>query len=171
MDRKKVAAGIAARHKELLRFLPSQGSMTAGADDGSKERRTGLDYGYEFVEKFVQISVRVPRLSPKTLSGFLDNLLAQRRSGGPARGESSLDAPDVVTTESQDVRRVMEMVAPALGFNPRRLKQFLNLFRLRCIIAWNTRQLRLEDSGGWTLPQLGKIVAIQSTILSSLIPS
>ncbi len=56
----------------------------------------------------------------------------------------------------------MEMVAPALGNNPRRLKQFLNLFRLRHYIAQRTGQLRAAEQGlGLTLPQLGKIVAVE----------
>ena len=52
------------------------------------------------------------------------------------------------------------MVAPALESNPRRLKQFVNLFRLRAYIAGEIGAF--DEVGGrtLTLPQLGKFVAI-----------
>ncbi|MBH8563111.1 GUN4 domain-containing protein, partial [Nostoc sp. CENA67] len=58
------------------------------------------------------------------------------------------------------------MVAPALDYNPRRLKQFLNLFRLKTYIASNTGLFdEIVFSGTsinqlLTLEQLGKFTAI-----------
>jgi hypothetical protein len=48
------------------------------------------------------------------------------------------------------------MVAPAVGFNPRRLKKFLNLLRFRYCVAFETDVLGL-----WTIPRLAKVVAIE----------
>ncbi|HYO57450.1 hypothetical protein, partial [Archangium sp.] len=60
-------------------------------------------------------------------------------------------------TDSPEVREVMKRVAPALEFNLRRLKQFLNVFRLSIYIANHTG---LFDAGhALTLSQLGKFVA------------
>ena len=69
--------------------------------------------------------------------------------------------------ESQTVRNIIIMVAPALDDNPRRLKQFINVFRLKTFIAASTGLLdelldndnRTQESG-LTLEQLGKFTAI-----------
>jgi cold shock CspA family protein len=184
MDRQKIAAGIAARNKELLRFLPAGSADARRANDQpaerENERRRGLSFGYEFVEKFVQLPIRIPRLTAVALTRFLDDLLdspirAAQTSGMTlehtlksdlvplSRGivtEHTLDI-DLVERDAPEVRRVMEMVAPALGFNPRRLKQYLNLLRFRYLVASKTGQLRTPQSAGWTVPQLGKVVAIE----------
>jgi hypothetical protein len=64
--------------------------------------------------------------------------------------------------DSDKVRAVASMVANSISRNPRRLKQFLNLFRLQAYIANETG---LFDSGHrgeppLTMEQLGKFVAI-----------
>ncbi len=48
MDREKVAAGIAVKHKDVLPFL------------GKSESLDGLQFGYDFIEKFIQIPFYVP---------------------------------------------------------------------------------------------------------------
>jgi hypothetical protein len=65
------------------------------------------------------------------------------------------------TKDSNNVKRIIKMVAPVFDFNPRRLKQFLNLFRLEAFIA-NEMGLLDEVDGRriMTLQQLGKFVAI-----------
>lgn len=45
MDRKVVSAGFAAKNEKVFRFLDVD----------------GLEYGYEFIEKFIQLPFRVPR--------------------------------------------------------------------------------------------------------------
>lgn len=69
-----------------------------------------------------------------------------------------------VTRDSATVRKIVQMVAPALGYNPRRIKQFINMFRLKALIAAETGLFDAPKSGpshkGLTLPQLGKFVAI-----------
>lgn len=58
MDRTKVAAGVAMRNKELLPFLyPNAG---AGPVDNGATGIKGLQFGYEFIEKFIQIPFSVP---------------------------------------------------------------------------------------------------------------
>jgi KAP family P-loop domain/TIR domain/Clp amino terminal domain, pathogenicity island component len=64
--------------------------------------------------------------------------------------------------DSDTIRAVALMYAKTLGTNPRRLKQFMNLFRLQAYIA---NEIGLFDRGqggtpAITLEQLGKIVAI-----------
>ena len=36
------------------------------------------------------------------------------------------------------VRNIVQMVAPTLEYNPRRVKQFINMFRLKALIAAET---------------------------------
>ncbi len=56
------------------------------------------------------------------------------------------------------------MVAPALDYNPRRIKQFINLFRLRTFIANETGLFDVSEGPfldeSLTLEQLGKFIAI-----------
>lgn len=55
-------------------------------------------------------------------------------------------------------------MAPALDYNPRRLKQFMNLFRLKAFIAAETGLFDLQGNQspeqGLTLQQLGKFTAL-----------
>ncbi len=69
--------------------------------------------------------------------------------------------------DSPAVRDVIRMVAPFFDYNPRRIKQFLNLFRLKVYIAYLTGLFdRIEDGEGnivqeaLTVPQLAKFTAI-----------
>ncbi|MFM1843040.1 MAG: hypothetical protein RLZZ490_1782, partial [Cyanobacteriota bacterium] len=56
------------------------------------------------------------------------------------------------------VRDIVKMVAPILDFNPRRIKAFINLFRLKIYIARATGLL--DKSNPLTFEQLGKFIAI-----------
>jgi formylglycine-generating enzyme required for sulfatase activity len=69
--------------------------------------------------------------------------------------------------DSDKIRNVTMMVASALNYNPRRIKQFINLFRLKVYIADKTGLFDDEEDGngnllsyGLTLEQLGKFTAI-----------
>ena len=64
--------------------------------------------------------------------------------------------------DSKEVAAIIQMVAPALDNNPRKIKQFINLFRLRTYITYETdiSFMSGKNSEGLTLEQLGKIVAI-----------
>ncbi|MDB4944822.1 MAG: hypothetical protein JWP97_4356 [Labilithrix sp.] len=167
LDRQKLAMGVAVRSKEVLPYMALSASGSADVadmaeDDRGAHARAGLAYGYEFIEKFIQLPFRVPMLTEAGLGPFLDSLLSPSpvvSGSGAAPSRSLLE--EIVEHDSPEVRRVMKMAAPALGNNPRRLKQFLNLFRLRHYIAQKTGQLRVEGAVGLTLPQLGKIVAIE----------
>lgn len=69
--------------------------------------------------------------------------------------------------DSQTVRNVIMMVAPALDYNPRRIKHFINVFRLKVYIANETGlffEKRDKDDNllepFLTFEQLGKFTAI-----------
>lgn len=167
LDRQKIAMGIAVRNKELLPFLPFAGCPSDDDEqsDENKQGGAGIAYGYEFVEKFIQVPFRIPKLVDVRLPKFVDSLLAPNFSSDKqAQSQGSIDKDiideDIIDEDPEGTREVLKMVAAALDYNPRRLKQFLNLFRLRFFIAMKTGQMHGEELG-WTLPQLGKMVAIE----------
>ena len=59
MDREKVAAGIAAKYKDLAPFLYGQGAADC------------IDYGFAFLEKFIQLPFQIPTPDVKSLDEFL----------------------------------------------------------------------------------------------------
>jgi len=249
LDRQKVAAGLAVKFKELMPYLDTH--RTATTEDGSGPqpdviaiaedmRRRGIRFGYNFIEKFVQLPFLVPRPQqgdidaftesmflateaesservppmPKRLWAFLKQLVPSRnRDESPAddghveepathiREEVVEDAPkrldeeeeplsdgpteSTLKTEEEEhqadqewqqfladpageqMRGFLRMVAPAFANNPRRLKQFAGLLRLRARIYYETsladlttvEKDRKPRPGIW-LAQLAKFVAI-----------
>ncbi len=222
MDREKVAAGLAVKYEKLLPYLMTQD--TSASPDGrgpwplpepqgpqpsleAATRRFGLEYGYTFLEKFIQLPFRVPAPQPSDLGRFLatispeppdtsvtapgngEQAAAPTASGSapqpdgaggqPADGYAKPAsparlpvAPEIAVArkerilvkfgaDSAVVRTVALMVAPALENNPRRLKQFINLFRLKAYVANETGLF--DELGGraqLTFEQLAKFVAI-----------
>jgi hypothetical protein len=70
MDREKVAAGVAAKYKELLPFLnPDNGVLNT--PDSLRQAR---NFGYSFLEKFIQLSFQVPIASENFVKTFINSL-------------------------------------------------------------------------------------------------
>jgi formylglycine-generating enzyme required for sulfatase activity len=232
MDREKVAASLAVKYENILKYLPSE---TTEIDPDILARRSankGLAYGYTFIEKFVQLPFLVPQPSQSDFERFLIQLATSTppnlqpakphftffqsfwgkfKLALPWRNNSqkhltsatsnqtsdlknlSLDNPSIESEQiekekaraavikrleaiqvnksdnrdSQTVRNVIMMVAPALDYNPRRIKHFINVFRLKVYIANETGLFfekrdendNLLDSS-LTFEQLGKFTAI-----------
>jgi len=214
MDRAKVAAGLAVKNEKLLPYLYAS-SMGPIGDVNHINPLLGLVFGYNFIEKFIQIPFLVPSPAPGNVQQFFDKLanpeinrkgshLERSRNGilgwivgqrqlllrnlsarqskielsgradmasqdqGTSSNSIAKSAPAVaarreklklaVTGDSATVRGVVLSIAPVLGNNPRRMKQFVNLFRLRTFIAAETGLFDGDD--GLTLKQLGKFVAL-----------
>jgi hypothetical protein len=183
MDREKVAAGLAVKHEKLLPYL----SLETPAKEWTTDGLQGLAFGYNFIEKFIQ----VPFVIPEPTDVDIERLLAPRRPEAPGTpvAASPLGAPSpgpmpLGTSSSRDaapqprayvtldlgaddpvVIDIAKMVAPALDRNPRRIKQFVNLFRLRSLIADATGLFRAPESTPrskrLTLQKLGKFVALE----------
>ena len=208
MDREKVAAGIAVKYKELIPYVTLDVETPVSYDSSIK----AMEYGYAFLEKFIQIPFQVPQSAQSDFQRFLDKIalpvqqkkkasfwksvrnnistfLIQFNKQQPSQNpvvQPSQPQPQPtqtpqqnklerreriklnVTEDSQTVRNIVLMVAPALDYNPRRLKQFINLFRLKTYIASNTGLFDeiVDESEGasihqlLTLEQLGKFTAI-----------
>jgi hypothetical protein len=158
IDRLKVAAGIAASQEKVLPFILADGRSSGGE---KIDHSAAITYGYEFLEKFVQLPFRLPRMRAHNVAPFVEALVGKATTVSNAATSNSSTMPvleDIVATDSLLVKQVLSRVAPVLGHNPRRLKQFLNLFRLRHYVL---DSIGWRQSGAPTLSQLGKIVALE----------
>jgi hypothetical protein len=220
MDREKVAAGLAVKHKDLLPYLFSDGNMEETEKEASRTSIKGLEYAYAFIEKFIQIPFVVPQPSIRNFDNFFkttppklslisqginfykklkenfnhwqqnfNNLFTQKTPEKEPELEKTNQPPPPIPPQSQKIKspqsrrqklkllatedsttinRMTEMVASAMDYNPRRLKQFANLFRLRAYIASDTGLFdEVYDTSSdavtnapLTLEQLGKFTAI-----------
>ena len=178
IDRQKIAAALAVKYKEFLPYFPV--SHFSGNNGSSKKANPadfdptpGLEFGYSFLEKFIQLSFFVPTMRRKRLQEFLSglepkpvgiltlrSLFNRKPNTKDTSGSSSQPVPADVANDSADVLKIARVVARGFRYNPRRLKQFLNLFRLQRFIAYHTNQLSPNNPKGATLEQLGKFVAI-----------
>ncbi|MFB0497315.1 hypothetical protein ABID99_003552 [Mucilaginibacter sp. OAE612] len=160
MDREKVAAGVSAKYKDLLPFLyPDKGPLNS-----PESFRNARDYGYRFIEKFIQLSFEVPRPSSNYTRAFIESLsgIQVQTNNTPVTYK-----PMLQITEGQDAAEFREVVFELASFfdhNPRRMKQFVNIFRLKAHISNSTGLFTESDENNGrkalTIPQLGKFVAL-----------
>jgi hypothetical protein len=160
LDRQKIAAGLAAKYEKLLPYLSKQPS-----DKVLMNR--GLEFGYTYLEKFIQLPFLVPQPTANDIERLLDSLgSGANATRSAASGRTEVDAGLLVelSADSAAVREVTQMVAPSLDYNPRRMKQFVSLFRLRALLASQTGLFGPpRDSARFdplTFGQLAKLVAI-----------
>lgn len=193
MDRKVISAGLAAKNESILKYL----------DENE------LQYGYEFIEKFIQLPFKVPNpkssdflkfltsadeietsLSP---SGSMDKLnisedfildefpeekvkSLQNESKGQetesddfTNVENELDKQEIQNNKDcvedfETSKMILEMVAPALDNNPRRIKQFINQFHFQLTIGKRIGLFSYNEGKvpemTWNCKKLAKFVAI-----------
>jgi hypothetical protein len=67
LDREKVAASVAMRHGQALNLL-------AGARTQREKAESAVKWGYEYLEKFIDLPVRLPPGSVGVLEGYLKKL-------------------------------------------------------------------------------------------------
>ncbi|EMA64679.1 KAP family P-loop NTPase fold protein [Halorubrum lipolyticum] len=149
LDRERVAAGVAAKHSEVLSYLDQN---QANGD---------LDYGYQYLEKFIQI----PFLVPEPKEEDIENLI-RSVNNRESIDESHMTKQwnDIESELEGNLNEIFNMAAPALQGNPRQVKRFGNLFQLRAILAHTEDVLVINDvedvPDTITLFQLAKFVII-----------
>ena len=180
MDREKIAAGLAVKNAELLPYIYPE--FVKPSDSKSLPPSVGLQFGFEYLEKFIQIAFPIPKPRAENIDRFLKSLSGAKKA---SVGENVADLPSGMTasevskpsmenqtrpatanqefqiefsTDSQNVRDVARQMSRFFDDNPRRLKQFVNMYRLRAFVAYETGVLR---PGRMTAEQLGKLVAMQ----------
>jgi len=70
LDREMVAAGIAAKNEKILPYLAGRVHRA----DKTDFCQVGIDYGYTFMEKFIQVPFRVPRPAENEINGWITGL-------------------------------------------------------------------------------------------------
>ncbi|MEA5535062.1 GUN4 domain-containing protein [Crocosphaera sp. XPORK-15E] len=198
MDREKVAAAITFKQKDVLPFLASTLTENQAQKTENDKLRKQLDYGFSFMEKFIQLSFSVPKPSQNTLNGFLKTISENKKETSPEKyflgishvliirffDELKDEPPKEKTPNSQqiedsslnlglDIFPIMEkdltdenladlikMVAPFFDYNPRSLKQYINVVRLRTYIAYYAVGVTFEERGTITIEQIGKFIAL-----------
>jgi KAP family P-loop domain len=159
LDREKIAAGLAAKFEKVLPYLSDQRSKTSGY--------SGMDFGYDYLEKFIQIPFQVPHPADANIERLLasfNSTAATEKQDAPQISNVSPGILFETRTDSPLVKDIVKMVAPALDYNPRRIKQFINCFRLGAIVASRTGLFGPSPNPGeypaFTPEQLGKLIAI-----------
>lgn len=171
LDRAKVAAAIAFKFREIVPFLDSSLHPTS---DPSSFR----SFGDAFLEKFIQLSFRLPISSNEDQARrFLDSLIVDAstttatvstkpsvpQQPAAAAEESKRRALRIESgVESDRLREVVMLVRKVLEYSPRRIKNFLNAFRLTLYIASSQGLLDVDENGvsEVTPEQLGKFLAV-----------
>lgn len=74
MDRKKVAAAIAESHKAILKYLLPANIEFSEKQSLGFDPLDGLGFGYEYIEKFFQVSFTVPKPTTSVLEDFLSSI-------------------------------------------------------------------------------------------------
>jgi hypothetical protein len=162
MDRAKVAAGLAVKFEKVIDYLQPVGEP----NDENKVQR-GVAFGRCFIEKFIQLPFLVPRPSATDLRKLFAppddprEVTPELSAAADRRQKLELE----LSKDSNAVRDLIRMVAEPFDANPRRVKQFMNVFRLRAYIASETGLFSeaadvREGERALTLIQLGKLVAI-----------
>jgi len=172
MDREKVAASIASKYSSVLTYIDD------GQNGPSPDK---LAFGYSFLEKFIQIQYRLPQprmTNLRALVGATGRVLGPTleavglKESADAIDEHKKAKSDQIAIERRAVEVLLdrdgeavfaatEMVAPVFNFNPRRIKQFLNLFRLSVFIANGLGLFdEIQDRPVMTFEQLAKFIAI-----------
>ena len=177
LDTRMVAASIEAKYDTMQKFI----------DDISEV--DGIPFGQQFLEKIAQLTFRIPRSDKTLISSFVTALgqrgsisVPQERSANITEISSSI--PDTLVSvdgenqkltmvssyqsqeqfavqmnDSSPVQKAIEHVAPYLEPNPRKIKRFINIFRLQAFIA-NRRNLLVLDEADYYLDLLARWVAL-----------
>lgn len=170
MDRQKIAASIAAKNEKMIPFFVS-------SPDETKTNFVALEFGFNYLEKFIQVPFSIPETTVEGKNIFYE-LAGGKRDSLTAETPAASDIPPAVPEpipipatlaaslelNSSTMRAIGTMVAPALDNNPRRIKQFLNLFRLRVLICLSTGGFaRKQDNSNelkTSIFEIAKMVAI-----------
>jgi hypothetical protein len=77
LDRQMVAAGLAAKYEKLLPYLAESQNRTRHRTVPRSRitARVGVDYGYSFLQKFIQVPFQVPRLDAIAIERWVSHLL------------------------------------------------------------------------------------------------
>jgi len=188
IDREKIAASITAKHGSIAEFLHGEDKKEYGRKFMQKLIQIPFQVPIptkEDYRKYLEELNNPQREEDKKIKAekkqesALDEDSAEHESGlfqtvdeeleDVFNGEGTVEETEgsnttVVTgREGKRVYEIVLMVSGALYNNPRRVKQFLNLFRLKAYIAHETGMFNWSDETEYerfTPEKLGKLIAI-----------
>jgi len=142
LDRNIVAAGLSAKYASVLPYLG------IGVDE--KDGRKRNEYGQAFLEKFIQVPFLVPRPTESAIEEWLTKLNQtpkkdEDKPAIPADSAVSVEAERYLVKiggDTSDFQKTINEFAELLDFNPRKMKVFSNVLRLRMIVAYETGLLK-----------------------------
>ena len=173
LDRAKVAAAIAFKFREIIPYLDPTLDLV-------HQPASIRGFGDNFLEKFIQLSFRLPISSNEDQAHrFIDSLMKDAASPATAAPDPANPTPKAAKAaaaesarralriesgaESQRIRDIVMMVREVLEYSPRRIKTFLNAFRLALYIASAQGLLDIDSQTGEaevTPERLGKFLAL-----------
>lgn len=169
VDTVTVVASVETKYKELF-------------DQMHKGRAKRISEGHFFLEKIIQVPLRIPPVTEHGITRLIEGITAQgnrplhlpSRSAAVLKVSSirqytstdlssrlrSLPAPSNSASYSrQEVREAIQLGAQLVRSNPRQVKRFVNLFRLS-ICVLNAQQLFEEQNNvGLTMQRLAVWIA------------
>lgn len=168
IDRQKVASGIAAKHEDILPYI-THSETTTTQDSNSASSASGISFGYDYLEKFIQLPFQVPEAKEKDMQSLLTPTeMSETEHNNNSQAERDIEKwvkEELFSDDSDLFDQMSEMVIPSLDNNPRRVKKFGNLYRLQAILASQESILQSEYVQGFdpklTLEQLAKFVVIR----------
>lgn len=129
MDMNTVGIGIESNYKNVSELLTNKGQRL----------------GRLYLEKIVQLVFPIPVPNKADLQKYIKHSLGQKDS-------DALDDPGKFK-RLQIVQEIVANMSPYLEHNPRRIKRFINVFRLQVIIAREQGYIKydsqLNDLGVW----------------------
>lgn len=164
LDRQKIAAGIAAENEEILPYLSNSSTDPSEGEEGEGISNTGLDFGYRYLEKFIQLPLNLPRPKEEDTRDLLrPDQEESTNQSGPEKSLEPIIETALFTRDSETLERVSQMISPVLNNNPRRIKKFGNVYRLQAILASQESVLAIDEDSteGVTLEQLAKFVVLR----------
>lgn len=190
IDRKKLAAGVASKYEEVLPYLSRNNTSYDEIENMDGDTEIGLSFGYEYINKFIQVPFKLPQPKPTEIDNLIENIVGENNPNQSIRqveDNLDIDVPSTVSAKNKeswvrshqmgeealeylndhpnDFQETILLVSESLNYNPRKIKRFVNLFRLRVILANNDGLFQFNEDGdltnnGLSLQQLGKFVAI-----------
>ncbi len=150
IDADAVSASIEAKYKELVEKI-------------HRDRPEVVSFGRSFLEKIIQISLTIPYADSTHIDQLIMSLtqvstvtsepgpllskndsVTSNNAGSPLKEREELDKDQEATLatqrevrayfQSEDVQKAIKDAGRLLKRNPRRIKQFINLFRLKMFL-------------------------------------
>lgn len=111
-------------HRNTIFFLGMDRELVAaalekvrGVESSDQRKSSHRSFGWEFMDKFVQVPFVIPRLDPQLAGGYMEKLLVEEPQGGNTRGSGvTADLEEIAATES--VEKLSQKAAETLSRAP-----------------------------------------------------